>query len=159
MRRAAVLVLLVLAVAGAPAGAAPSDGVLWGGEEHRLRSSLSGWLGERGARYELWARRHPDAAAWLEGRAVTLGPPAAPPASVQAPAPSPAALESLDATAGALLVLAGLGATLLVAAATVARGWFPSPYGARLVAHQGALTAAGAVLVISVAIAYALYML
>jgi hypothetical protein len=45
-------------------------GVLWGESTHRTPDELAAWLGDRGRTYELWARRHPQAAVDLQRAAI-----------------------------------------------------------------------------------------
>lgn len=60
--------LLVLAAnAGAATGPRPSA-IVWGNGVFSSRATLADWLKSRGASYNRWARRHPDARAVLEHR-------------------------------------------------------------------------------------------
>lgn len=63
--------MLLLLAEAAPA-AAPTEttrepqGVLWGGEVFTDADDLRDWLERRGRSYEVWALRHPHAAAQLD---------------------------------------------------------------------------------------------
>lgn len=89
----------------APAlAAARVDAIVWANRDFSSRAPLASWLSARGATYELWSRRHPDAAALLEHLpSPTLhsptrpvaprggGPPSAPTGGSGAVVPSPPA--------------------------------------------------------------------
>jgi hypothetical protein len=80
----------------------------WGNRVASSPAELAGWLAARGSSYGEWARRHPAAAARLEGRAVV-------------PARSPAAVEPPPGktTLGEIRDLALLTASLTVLALVV----------------------------------------
>jgi hypothetical protein len=46
-----------------PVTVAPASSVYWGSLYFNTHQDLSRWLHHRGARYSVWARRHPHAAA------------------------------------------------------------------------------------------------
>ena len=65
--------LALLAGYAEPAAAAPDttrepEGVLWGGQLFTDADELREWLEQRHRSYEVWALRHPDAAAELDPR-------------------------------------------------------------------------------------------
>jgi 2-amino-4-hydroxy-6-hydroxymethyldihydropteridine diphosphokinase len=130
-----VLQLALLPGAQAVTPAPPADedtaSVLWGGVEHPDRASLEAWLTARGVSYELWAERHPDAAALLEeqgevvGQDVETEPEAQAeeePAEVEAEAEQPEAAAEREGGGrlGPAAVLPGLVVLALLAAAGAA---------------------------------------
>lgn len=44
--------------------------ILWGDSVHRTPDELATWLGDRGRTYEVWAKRHPQAAVDLQRAAI-----------------------------------------------------------------------------------------
>ena len=69
---AAIAGVMLLMLAAAPPAAAQAElarepqGVLWGRELFRDADDLRDWLERRGRSYEVWALRHPHAAAQLD---------------------------------------------------------------------------------------------
>lgn len=159
-------VMLALAVVGPGAAAAPgaepeTTVVIWGGEEHRTRASLEAWLRERGASYEVWAERHPAAAARLESAPGGAEPTPVVPEPGRGDAAAPAA-EAKWTTLPGLLVLGvfALGIVLLLAG-----GLFASPLVFAVPGRRTArflhstsleLAGAGVVAVLAAAVAYTL---
>lgn len=98
------------AAAFAPAQLAPFDGVEWGGASFVDESGVAVWLARRGATYEQWAQRHPNAAARLAGTAQAPQP--APPVANAAVPAAPDGVSTLalalGSVAAALLLLAAV---------------------------------------------------
>jgi hypothetical protein len=121
VRLAIVLTAAAVAAGGADAAAvdaAERRALVWGGELHSGPESLARWLAARGAEYEEWAERHPEAAARLEGREEEPPQRTEPPTEPVVPTPSvqrswPLPLFPLVMAAALLLVAAtptrGLG--------------------------------------------------
>lgn len=130
-------------------------GLEWGGEHFNTKEAFAQSLRQHGADYDTWAKRHPAAAAALEGRPVSVAPvrpPAAGPAPLR-PAPTgPAALRpeptgpaplrpAVDTPAGALINrrVPGAGPRLTSAMINAMR---PGAFGPQQVAKPPARKAA-----------------
>jgi hypothetical protein len=125
MGRAAAVGLLVLALAGAAGGPASGKaparpvGVTWGPRHFTDQLALRSWLSSRGIRYQDWLRRHPQGRYLMTHPAPRPKPAAPPRSAVTTPAQVAAAAGTHSIGGGSrfLIVLYGLAAVLLAAAA------------------------------------------